>query len=189
MENQSDFSFEETGAADAAPANLEILNKKLDEAVSLKEMVDQMEEDLSAAKKQLQHINTVTLPDLMAELGVEQMKRGGWDVKVVDFMSGSLPKDEEKRLAAIAWLESNGGRELIKTDIKVTFGRDNRDDALGIAQRLLNEGYAPNIESGVHPQTLAAFARERVKNGEDINTELLGLYTGRVAKYSKTKGK
>ena len=34
----------------------------------------------------------------------------------------------------------------------------------------------------VHPQTLAAFAREKLKAGEEVPLDLLGLYAGRQAK-------
>jgi hypothetical protein len=185
---QDSFDFETEGAASAAPANLDLLNSKLDEAVSLKEMVDQMEEDLAAAKKQLYVLNTIALPDLMAELGVDEMTRNGWKVKVTDFMSGTLPKEEDKRAKAIKWLEDHDAASLIKTDISVTFGRDSHEEALSIAQRLIDEGYAPTVNSGVHPQALAAFGRERLKNGEELDTELLGLFAGKVAKYTKAKG-
>lgn len=185
--DQQAFSFEETGAADAAPADLKLLNQKLDEAVTLKEFIDQMEDDLSAAKKTMNHLNTVTLPDLMAEIGVEEITQRGWKVKVADFVSGSLPKEADKRAVAISWLVSHGGGDLIKSDLKVTFGRDDYESALKLAKSIEDSGYAPSLESGVHPQTLAAFARERIKNGEPVDTEMLGLYTGRVAKYTKTK--
>lgn len=183
MADPQAFSFEDTGDATASPDALTRLNEKLAEAIELKEAVDQMEDDLKAAKQQLQLLNTGVIPDMMAELGMDQVTQRGWQIKVADFVSGSLPKDEAKRAVAIRWLEDHEAGELLKTSLSVDFSRSQHNEALDLAGRIEGEGFAPKVDSTVHPQTLAAFARERIKNGEPIDTEVLGLYTGRVAKY------
>jgi hypothetical protein len=185
MGNPQDFSFEEQGAASAAPDALSRLNEKLAEAISLKETVDQMEEDLGAAKKQLNHLNTQVIPDMMAELGMEECTQRGWKVKVGEFVSGSLPKEDAARANAIRWLEDHEAGDLLKTNLSVAFTRNQHNEALDLAAQIEQRGFAPNVESTVHPQTLLAFARERLKNGEALDTEVLGLYTGRVAKFKK----
>lgn len=179
------FSFEEQGAAPAAPDALARLNEKLAEAIDLKDAVDQMEEDLSAAKKQLNNLNTQIIPDMMAQLGMEEVTQRGWKIKVGEFVSGSLPKDDAAKERAIHWLEDNGAGELLKTNLSVVFTKSQHNEALSLAAEIEGHGFAPKVESTVHPQTLCAFARERLKNGEPLDTELLGLYTGRVAKFKR----
>jgi hypothetical protein len=181
----ADFSFEEQGAAPAAPDALARLNEKLAEAIDLKNTVDQMEEDLGAAKKQLNTLNTQIIPDMMAELGMEEVTQRGWKIKVGEFVSGSLPKDEQAKQRAIDWLIEHDAGELIKTKLSVDFSRSQHNEALSLAHEIEQQGFAPNVDSTVHPQTLAAFARERLKNGEPLDTEVLGLYTGRVAKFKR----
>jgi hypothetical protein len=41
---------------------------------------------------------------------------------------------------------------------------------------------------GIHAQTLLAFVREKLRNGEEVPIDTLGLYAGRVAKV-KAAGK
>ena len=188
MGSEVEFSFEDEGAALAAPDSLDRLNQHLADAIALKEAVDQLEDDLSAAKKQLNHLNTSVIPDMMAEIGMDECTQRGWKIKVAEFVSGSLPKDAEKRARAIQWLEANEGGDMIKSTLSVTFNKSQHNEALSLAGQIEQEGFAPSIESGVHPQTLAAFARERMKNGEEVDTEILGLFTGRVAKFTRTKG-
>lgn len=185
MSNPQDFDFEEQGAAQVAPDALARLNEKLAEAIQLKGMVDQMEEDLSAAKKQLNNLNTQVIPDMMASLGMEECTQRGWKVKVDEFVSGSLPKDEQLRQRAINWLQSHDAGDLLKTQLSVAFSRSQHNEALAIANDIEQKGFIPKVEATVHPQTLLAFARERLKNGEALDTEVLGLYTGRVAKFKK----
>lgn len=182
---EADFSFEEQGEAGASPDALARLNAKLAEAIDLKQMVDQMEEDLGAAKKQLNNLNTQIIPDMMASLGMEECTQRGWKVKVGEFVSGSLPKDEALRDQAIRWLEDHDAGELLKTNLSVVFSKSQHNMALNLAGQIEEQGFLPKVESTVHPQTLLAFARERIKNGEALDTEVLGLYTGRVAKFKR----
>lgn len=186
MSNSSeDFSFEEQGDVAASPDALSKLNTKLAEAIELKTMVDQMEADLSAAKQQLNLLNTSVIPDMMAELDMDEVTQRGWKVKVGEFVSGSLPKDEAKHEAAIKWLEDHDAGDLLKTSLGVQFSRSQHNVALDLAGYIQDQGYEAKVESTVHPQTLCAFARERLKNGEALDTEVLGLYAGRVAKFKR----
>jgi len=187
--SEQDFSFEEQGDAPASPDALARLNEKLAEAIDLKQTIDQMEEDLSAAKKQLNNLNTSVIPDMMAELGMEQVTQRGWIVKVGEFISGSLPKEDAARATAIQWLEEHDAGELLKTQLSVSFTKSQHNEALDLAGQIEEQGFAPKVESTVHPQTLLAFARERMKNGEPLDTEVLGLYTGRVAKFKRVGDK
>lgn len=179
------FSFEEQGEASASPDALGRLNKVLETTLQLKDHADQLEEDLKATKQQLQHLNTQIIPDMMAELGMEKVVQRGWEVKVDEFVSGTLPKPEGLRKAAIDWLVDHEAGDLLKTHLSVDFTRNQHNEALNLASQIEEQGFAPKVESTVHPQTLMAFARERIKNGEPIDTEVLGLYTGRVAKFKK----
>lgn len=185
MGAHEDFNFEEQGAAALAPDALARLNEKLAEAIDLKNAVDQMEDDLTAAKKQLNALNTQVIPDMMAELGMDEVTQRGWKIKVGEFVSGSLPKDEEARARAIRWLEDHDAGELLKTNLSVGFSKSQHNVALDLAAHISERGYPAKVESTVHPQTLLGFARERLKNGEPLDTEVLGLYTGRVAKFKR----
>lgn len=185
MADPQGFDFEGQGEAQASPDALDRLNQKLIEAIELKESVDQMEADLKAAKLSLNNMNTVVIPDMMAQMGMDEVTQRGWNIKVGEFVSGSLPKDDAARAKAIKWLEDHDAGELIKTNVSVVFGRSQHGDAVEIAKEIEAHGYAPALESTVHPQTLQAFARERLKDGQPLDTETLGLYTGRVARFKR----
>lgn len=181
--------FDVKGEEQSSPDILQQLHASLQEAIQLEVSADQMEEDLKALKKQLQFIKTGRIPDLMAQLQFENITHMGWKVKVDNFVNGSLPSDEEPRAKAIDWLEKHDGAGLIKTKLSLDFGRSQHNEALSVAAKLVEEGFSPKVESGVHSSTLQAFARERIKNGEPIDTDVLGLYTGKVAKFTAPKEK
>lgn len=185
MSDPQDFSFEEQGAAPAAPDALDRLNEHLGEAIDLTSSVEQMEADLSAAKKQLNYLKTSVIPDMMAELGMEECTQRGWKVKVSEFVSGSLPKEEKEFKLALKWLEDHEGGDLLKTFVETQFPRSQHESALKVAEVINEMGFDVDVHSTVHPQSLQAFARERLKNGEALDTDVLGLYTGRVAKFKR----
>lgn len=187
MSNAADYFGGVEGGAAASPSDLKSLTDKCREAIEMKSSIDSLEADLKAAKAQFHHLNTVVIPDMMAEVGVDELTADGWKISSNEIVSGSLPKDSEKRKAAIDYLIELEAGDLIKTDVKIQFGRDQHADAMDVAKQLEGDGWAPKIEQGVHPQTLSAFVRERIKNGEPTDVDRLGIYTGKVAKYKEVK--
>ena len=175
------------GAEKSAPGHLALLNRHLEEAVALENAAEQLENDLKATRGSLQILKTKTIPDLMAEMMLDEIVWNGWKAKIADFVSGALPQDPERRAKAIQWLEEHEGGALIKTEVSVSFGKSQRNEAMAIAADIERAGFAPNVAFGVHSATLQAFARERIKNGDPIDTEALGLYVGKVVKFGKVK--
>lgn len=109
-------------------------------------------------------------------------------VEIVDFVSGSLPKDESEKGQAIEWLEEHDGGELIKDTIVITFKKSEHNIALDLLGRLKQEGFECSYENSVHHSTLQAWARERLRRGEPLDPETLGLYIGRIAKLTWPPG-
>ena len=183
----SDFDPGVDGEASASPDTLVQLRASIKDMIDLEGVIEVLEGDLKAAKQSLQSLRTGRLPDLMAEIQSDHFTHDGWDVKLSDFVSGSLPKDPEKREAAIKWLEAHDASGLIKTELKVMFGRSEYKEAMAQADELITDGHAVDVSSGVHTQTLHQFARERIRGGDEIDFEVLGLYTGKVVKAKKVK--
>jgi hypothetical protein len=165
------------------------LQNLCEEAVQMKQIVDDMEESLKVAKKGLNDIITKKLPDLMVELGFgngDSINKSGFKIVLRDFVSGSLPKDPDKKEQAIKWLQENDGGDIIKSTVTLAFEKSQHNEALALVDDLKAKGHETELVESVHAQTLQAFARERIKKGDSIDTEALGLFTGRVAKLTKS---
>lgn len=177
--------FKEAGAAAAAsnPAVKKVTALCMEQD-ALQTSIDELEELLAGAKARFNIIKVKELPDAMAELGSSEWKssNGRYKVEIGDFVSGTLPKEEKERLAATDYLAKNGAGPLIKTEISLGFGKEEHAQADKARKLLTKAGFTPTIQTGVHPQSLLAWARERMKNGEPINFDLLGLFSGRQAK-------
>jgi len=182
-----DFDLGAEGGAATPPDALARLQTSVDELLEMEKIVEQMEEDLKAAKATLQSLRTGRIPDLMNEIGMPFLVRNGKSVELTDFVSGSLPKDPERRAQAIKWLENKGAGGLMRTEVSVEFGRNQHNEALSIAGELRDKGLAPTVASTIAPMTLQKFARDKLKAGEEIDFEILGLYTGKVVKVKDSK--
>jgi TolA-binding protein len=195
MTNAADeFDVGGQGEAQTSPDALAQLREAIQELEELEQIIEQMQEDLKQAKKRREELKgnpytaeTGRIPELMMEMQLDRLTHAGYEVVVEEALAGKLPDDPDRRQAALKYLEANGAEGLIKTDLKLQFGRSQHNEAVSVAEGLRQEGYEPRLESGVHHSSLKAFANERIKNGEPIDTETLGLYTGKVAKTKKVK--
>jgi hypothetical protein len=139
-------------------------------------------------KATIHRLKTEAIPQAMASAGCSDfVTNEGLRVKLKDVVSGSLPKlDKAKRQAAIDWIREHGGTDLVKTEMTITFerGQDNLVGAL--AETAESFGVEHETNNGVHPSTLKAFVREKLRDGVDVPYETLGVFVGREAEVTVT---
>ncbi len=180
------FDFESQSNSDSVPvskASLEQLQLYMDEADHLNEQIEELEGMLNSINARYNLIRTTLLPEVMTELQTSEWTNSiGSKVKITDFVSGSLPKDPEKRAIAIKWLEDNGSGAIIKSELSVEFSKSQHNEALAIKDDLVKQGLPAIVESSVHAGTLQAHVKEKLRNGEEVPFETLGVYAGRMAK-------
>jgi hypothetical protein len=179
------FDLEEPASSDSSMKRLIALAR---EVIDTETLVGELEENLSDCKRRLNNLKVVQLPELMAECGVSEFKTdNGFKIFLDDFVSGSLPKDEGRRDEAIRWLEDNGAESLIKTEVNLQFEKSEHNRALSLIADLADQGYHVSSKMGIHPQTLIAHVKERLRRGDEVPLDLLGLYAGRTAKIKAPK--
>jgi hypothetical protein len=164
---------------------LKTIEQLAQKAHQLMSVIDTHEAALKANKAELAELTHKLLPDAMAAAGTASfITTSGVKVAIKEVVAGTLPKDEYKRAEALRWLESHDGKAIIKGTITAEFerGEGNLQKKNQAAEALNNMGVAFVEAESVHPQTLAAFAREKLKAGEEVPLDLLGLYAGRQAK-------
>jgi hypothetical protein len=166
---------------------LKELQTKGNEALNLSLEVEDLELQLKNKKEELRKLTEVTLPDLMSAVGMKKFETdAGAKIEVRDFVNGSLPKDAQKRAEALDWLVNNGAGDLIKNSFSVKMNREQQTEAVDLYAYLKALGVDFERKEDVHPQTLAAEARQRMKDGMSVPLETLGLYAGKHAKVSKS---
>jgi hypothetical protein len=190
--------FEGKGAAPAA-SSVEVIVKLAEEAKRLDETIKGIEELLASANERKNEITQFELPAALKDAGTtiwssEPDEDGNFvEVKLVDYISGSLPnkeKEPEKRAQALKYLESEEDTAaLIKTQLNVEFGKGDHNVATDIAESIRDRGYPVSLDLGVHPATLKSYVTEALRTGKNIDLELLGVSRMTVAKYAVKKDK
>jgi len=174
---------------------LETLKKKADEANEVQQIIDELEAQLSDAKARYRELTEREMVSIMMDLRMKKLTLdSGESLDLSEFFAGSLNKSTDKD-AGLRWIQGNGGLDLIKTDVNLSFGKSEHNMAVDLVECLRERGYDPAVEEGVHHSTLASFAREKMReyydaleNGETAQEpplEMLGVYHGHKVKIKK----
>jgi hypothetical protein len=143
--------------------------------------------EVARREKDLKDLAERQLPEKFTAVGITALPlTNGATIEVKPFVGASI--EEEKREAAYAWLERVGAGDLVKNLVTLAFGRG--EDALatfihGVAQRA---GLTAEIKKSVNYQTLQAWVRDRLGRGEGVDTGVITVYAGQVAKIKLPKG-
>ena len=145
--------------------------------------VARLEEELGLAKQALRHISENTLPTLMDECGMTEFTTtDGIKISVTETIRASIPIESQAQ--AFEWLKGHNHDDLIKREFKIEFGKGEEKWAEEFEKKL-NEEERPlkvQVKRGVHPQTLASFVREQLKEGVDIPLSVFGASRIRSSK-------
>lgn len=182
MSQDFDYSIFEKVAPKQDEASIENLVKQAEEMAELKDNIESLQGTLDELTKQYNYIAQEVIPNMLDELGLKTFElKDGSKITVKDFISGSLPKDEERFNQAVEWLKDNDLESILKTDVSIKFGKGEDNFAKNALALLKENGYDPETKYGVHPQTLYASIRELQKDGIVVPFEMLGLYAGKKA--------
>lgn len=185
-EPQEGFNWEEAkeeAQASSNPNTIKEVRKLGKQLIDGEKQIEDVEAVLTELRGTQNHLKTVILPDKMAEAGMLDFTLDdGFKVEVGQYVSGSLPKEEELKERAIDHLVKLKADGLIKTTVTITFGRKEFKLAQKLFSQLVKMDYSPAMQTGVHPQTLMAWAREAIEDGVKLNLSTLGLTAGRIAK-------
>jgi|TARA_R100000149_G_C5879913_1_gene144645 hypothetical protein len=179
---------------DSGSSSLETLDQEslgsvagLAKAIKTKEeLIESLEQTLKEEKKALIKMTDEDLPTMLMELGMQSLTLDdGSDVTVKQTYGASIRVDD--RPAAYEWLRDNGYDDIIKNQVLCVFGRGEDDMASAFQALASQQGYAAEQKTEIHPQTLRAFVKERVENGDDFPMELFGAWVGQRAVIKRNK--
>lgn len=151
--------------------------------------IDAAEEALRVLKEEYRRIEQESLPDLMNELGISEIKlTDGTSVAVEEAVTAQI--SEDRRPAAHAWLKANGFGGLIKSVVSVAFERGEEEVAQRAAQLLADEtGHTASMEERVHPATLRSFVKEQMEAGKPPPFDVFGINAFNKAKIKAPRAK
>lgn len=150
------------------------------------ENISKLEDTLKAEKKALLKLTDEDMPAMLAEIGISSFSLDdGSQVEVKQTYGASILVDNRPK--AYEWLRDHGYDDIIKNTVLCQFGRGEDDLASSFAAFAQTQGYVPEQKTEIHPQTLRAFVKERVEEGDDFPMELFGAWVGQRAVIKRGK--
>ncbi len=166
---------------EVAPDGLGELSKLVKHMLDALKVVSDLENKLSAAKVVLQAYRVEKIPPLMAELGIGELKTDTGLTITVDTFVGCKFFPEFKA-DALKWLEDHDYGGIIKNEVSLKFGKDSEEEVTSAVNALRAAGFEPDVDKGVHPMTLKAWATKQVENGGEVPTNLFDFSTFQICK-------
>ena len=176
-------------ATSSKPTELTEITMMARDLIGIEEEIAEQEECLSALRKEKQAIIATRLPDIMAVAGMgsgDDVTVDGWKFLLTEYVSGSWPRDPDRRATAKSLLVVYDALGLLKVNLSMAFGRGEEKLAQRVFKAMSKFG-DPVLDENVHHSTLAAFARERLTKGEDIDFDGLGLRSEMLVRVKKVK--
>ena len=147
------------------------------EQVKLTKELADLENQVEKKKAELSQIAEVALPESMLNVGMTLfVLDDGSKLAIKTFYRGSIPKGRE--VDAFAWLDDHGHADLIKNEVKSTFGKGEDDEAQFLTNLLEKHNLDYESRKFVHPSSLKSFVREQIELGKELPLDLLGVYIG-----------
>jgi hypothetical protein len=150
------------------------------------DLVQRLESDLKAAKKDLLKLTDEDLPAMLLELGLSSFELDDGSKVTVRPTYGAHIKADNKE-TAFDWLRAHEYGDLIKNTVSCQFGRGEDHEAVEFMEYAQKLGYAAEQKTDVHPSTLKAWVKERVQNGDEFPMELFGAFVGQRATINRSK--
>lgn len=155
--------------------------------------------------KYANQVDTVQLPEAMAELGLESFEtKCGMKVSVKNFVKASIPtatsiakeKDQmrreqliEQRDNAMAQLQLSGAGSLIKSKLDVQFEKGDIERKELAVKELNSLGLNVEVNDTVHTGQLTAWVKEQMAQGTDVDLDTFNVYTGSIAELKQGRKK
>ena len=150
------------------------------------DLVAELDEKLKEAKQHLLKLTDEDLPAMLAELGLNAIELDDGSKVTVQATYGAHIK-VDNREEAFQWLRDNHFDDIIKNTVTCAFARGEDQQAADFMKAAERMGFIPEQKTEVHAQTLKAWVKERVENGDSFPMDLFGAYTGQRAKIARSK--
>jgi len=165
MAKLADQMQAETHSFDVSEGKLQSLGNLVRQLRELESQLEDYTANCVSTKEHIEQITDRDIPDMMSELGFEEIKLlddlGKLTIKTNYHAS---IKSDDKYLAH-TWLKDHDYGDLIKNEVITKFGKGEDAKASKLVDNLAAQGYTLTQKEFVHPQTLKGFVRQTLEEG------------------------
>lgn len=137
---------------------------------SLEKEIKEMEEKVKDKKKELEEVSRVSIPVILNELAVSEIKLSTGERVIVEEKVKSSIANKNYMEAYQNMIKIEGGDDKAKEKVDSLFKtqailNESDESTLSI---LIEEGISYDLKRSIHPQTLNKYCRGLLDNGKDI---------------------
>jgi hypothetical protein len=166
--------------------DLSLLTELVKKHLTIENEIEMMVYELAIKQGELRNLSEKIIPEIFERLNLEEIKlNNGVKVNVKPFYAGTITAENQP--AAFTWLKENEHDDLIKNELKLTFGKGEEETCLGLMESLEVAGYNFVNKKSVHPQTLKAFIKEQIEAGNKEFSSAMDLFSVHIGKQTKIK--
>ena len=178
------------GQTEVSGGDLELLTGLAERQQELDEKIAAKEVELKDLQSAHREISWKQIPELLDSLNMESFKlKDGSSITVKEDLRLSIPKTPERRAEALGWLLSHGGEFLFKEAFQFQFDKGETEAAEKFAEFCatyegrLNMARSETVETN----SVKAFIKEKLEDGEEVPLALLGGHRQTIAKIKQGK--
>jgi hypothetical protein len=165
---------------------LTTVSRIADQQLALELDIEQLTSELRTKKNLHVKVSQEDLPDAMLAMGMSSFTlRNGAAIDIKKGVDASIRVDDKPQ--AYEWLRENGHGAIIKNEFKVPFGAGQDEQAEQLDKFLHQINADFNAAISIHTQTLRAWARTQLEEGNPI-PETIKVYEYSVAKVTPPRG-
>jgi len=165
---------------------LNTVSRIADQQLALELDIEQLSAELRTKKNLHIQVSQENLPDAMSAMGLSSFTlKNGASINIKKGVDASIRIADKPQ--AYDWLRQNGHGAIIKNEFKVPFGAGQDEQAEKLDTFLHQIDADFNAAISIHTQTLRAWARTQLEEGNPI-PETIKVYEYSVAKVTPPRG-
>lgn len=183
-----DKAYEQSKLNTLDSSEVKDVGEACNELDDVRQAIANKEAEIKQLKDREYQLENEVIPSFFETAGVSSISlMDGSKVSIKDQTRANITQENED--FCFDWLKQSGLDDVIKNEVKLTFGRGQDSDALNIMGELQDRGLYPSNKKGVAWNTLSKLVEEQISKGSmtSVDQEKFGVYTFKKVKIERKK--
>ena len=183
-----DKALEQSSIDSLDSSDVKDLGEACNELDNVRQYISDKEAEIKKAKEREFQLENEIIPSMIESAGVKSLTlTDGSKVSIKDQLRANITMENEDY--CFNRLEQLGLSDVIKNEVKLTFGRGQDSDATNLMTELQDRGLYPSNKKAVAWNTLSKLVEEQIAKGSmtSADQEKFGVYTFKKVKIERKK--
>jgi hypothetical protein len=183
-----DKAIEQSKISSLDSSDVKDLGEACNELNNVRKSIVDKEAEIKSLKDREFQLENEVIPSMIEGAGVKSLTlNDGSKVSVKDQLRANITMENEDY--CFSRLQELGLDDVVKNEVKLTFGRGQDSDATNLITELQDRGLYPSNKKAVPWNTLSKLLEEQIAKGSmtSVDQEKFGVYTFKKVKIESKK--